>query len=66
MEKSNNNQIKNEEYLGAVQKIHQSETKPIKIYNDEGAPSLYEVIQNQKRLAIMIEYAIQSLQQSNK
>ena len=51
--------ITKEEFIEAAKKIHASETKPIKIIGDEGSPTVREVISNQKRLAIMIEYLIQ-------
>jgi len=57
----NENHITRERFLETIEKIHQSETKPIKIINDDGTPTIHEVINNQKRLAIMLEYTIQLL-----
>lgn len=58
------NQITKEKFVETAQKIHESETKPIKIIGDEGAPTIREVINNQKRLAIMIEYVSQLIEQT--
>lgn len=56
------NQITKEKFMDMAQKIHESETKPIKIIGDEGAPTIHEVINNQKRLAVMIEYLSQLIE----
>jgi hypothetical protein len=58
-----NNLITKEEFFKAAQKIHESETSPIKMPGDEGAPTIREVINNQKRLAIMMEYAVQTMEE---
>ncbi|MDH3312972.1 MAG: hypothetical protein OEM28_07470 [Nitrosopumilus sp.] len=58
------NDITKEEFIEATQEIHESETKPIKIIGDEGAPTIREVISNQKRLATMMEYLIQKTEQN--
>ncbi len=55
-----------EEFLQAAQKIHESETAPIRKPMDEGAPTITEVINNQKRLAKMLEYVVQSLEDLKK
>jgi hypothetical protein len=58
--------VDKQEFLNALQKIHESETKPIKIIGDEGAPTIREVINNQKRLAITIEYMVQVIEKLSK
>ncbi|EGG41833.1 Hypothetical protein Nlim_1276 [Candidatus Nitrosarchaeum limnium SFB1] len=58
------NQITKEKFIAVAQKVHESETKPIKIIGDEGAPTIREVINNQKRLAVMIEYVSQLIEQT--
>jgi hypothetical protein len=59
----NDNDITKEEFIEAAQKIRESETKPIKIIGDDGAPTIREVISNQKRLATMLEYLVQKSEQ---
>lgn len=59
-----NHDVAKEEFVEAAQKIHESQTKPIKIMGDEGAPTIHEVINNQKRLATMIEYLVQKSEQA--
>ncbi|MDE1815937.1 MAG: hypothetical protein KGI11_05200 [Thaumarchaeota archaeon] len=49
-----------EEFLEAARKIHESETSSIKKPMDEGAPTIREVINNQRRLAKMLEYLVQT------
>ena len=66
MNNRDNNLITKEEFLKAAQKIHESETSPIKMPGDEGAPTIREVINNQKRLAIMMEYVVQTMEELNK
>ena len=61
-----NNLITKEEFIKTLQEIHESETKPIKIIGDEGAPTIREVIHNQKRLASMLEYTVQVVEELNK
>lgn len=51
-----------EEFLEAARKIHESETAPIRKPMDEGAPTIREVINNQKRLAKMMEYLAQIME----
>jgi|GEM_PF-2414382 len=58
----NNIPITKEKFIEVVHQVHESETKPIKIIGDEGAPTIHEVIKNQKRLAIMIEYVSQLIE----
>jgi hypothetical protein len=55
-----------EEFLEAAQKIHESETAPIGKPMDEGAPTIREVIHNQKRLAKMLEYVVQAIEELGK
>ena len=57
------NDITKEEFIEVAQKIRESETKPIKIIGDDGAPTIREVISNQKRLATMLEYLVQKSEQ---
>lgn len=52
--------------MNAAQKIHESETVPIRKPMDEGTPTIREVISNQKRLAIMVEYLVQIIEESSK
>lgn len=52
--------------MNAAQKIHESETLPIRKPMDEGTPTIREVIGNQKRLAIMMEYMVQIVEESSK
>jgi len=52
--------------MNAAQKIHESETAPIRKPMDEGAPTIREVINNQKRLATMMEYMVQIIEELNK
>lgn len=54
-----------EEFLEAARKIHESETTPIRKMMDEGAPTILEVINNQKRLAKMMEYTVQVVEEIN-
>jgi len=58
--------VNRQEFLNAAQKIHESETVPIRKPMDEGAPTIREVINNQKRLATMMEYMVQSVEESSK
>lgn len=58
--------INKQEFLNAAQKIHESETLPIRKPMDEGTPTIREVIGNQKRLATMMEYMVQIVEESNK
>ena len=55
-----------QEFMNAAQKIHESETAPIRKPMDEGAPTIREVINNQKRLATMMEYMVQIIEELNK
>lgn len=55
-----------EEFLEAARKIHESETAPIRTPMDEGAPTIFEVINNQKRLAKMMEYTVQIVEELSK
>lgn len=52
--------------MNAAQKIHESETAPIRKPMDEGVPTIREVISNQKKLATMIEYMVQIIEESSK
>jgi hypothetical protein len=52
--------------MNAVQKIQESETAPIRKPMDEGVPTIREVINNQKRLAVMMEYAVQTMEDLHK
>jgi len=52
--------------MNAAQKIHESETAPIRKPMDEGVPTIREVINNQKRLAIMMEYMVEIIEKSIK
>lgn len=52
--------------MNAAQKIHESETAPIRKPMDEGVPTIREVISNQKRLATMMEYMVQIIEESSK
>lgn len=55
--------IHKEEFLEAAKMIHDSESQPIRKPMDEGTPTILEVIRNQKRLAKMLEYVAQSLEE---
>ena len=55
-----------QEFMNAAQKIHESETAPIRKPMDEGVPTIREVINNQKRLAIMMEYMVEIIEKSIK
>ncbi|MDE1725427.1 MAG: hypothetical protein KGH76_05985 [Thaumarchaeota archaeon] len=55
-----------EEFLEAARKIHESETAPIQKPMDSGAPTILEVINNQKRLAKMMEYLVQAIEEYDK
>jgi hypothetical protein len=55
-----------EEFLEAARKIHESETVPIRKPMDAGAPTILEVINNQKRLAKMLEYVVQLMEEDKK
>ncbi len=55
-----------EEFLEAAQKIHESETAPIQKPMDEGSPTINEVIKNQRRLAKMLEYLVQTTEDLKK
>lgn len=59
---SGDNLTSKEEFLEAAKKIHESETAPIRKPMDEGAPTIMEVINNQKRLAKMLEYVVQYME----
>ncbi len=52
--------------MNAAQKIRESETAPIRKPMDEGVPTIREVISNQKRLATMVEYMVQIIEESSK
>lgn len=58
--------VNKQEFINAAQKIHESETAPIRKPMDEGAPTIREVINNQKRLAVMMEYAVQTMEDLHK
>ncbi|MHB8547527.1 MAG: hypothetical protein ACYDAJ_12260 [Nitrosotalea sp.] len=58
--------VSRQEFMSAAQKIHESETLPIRKPMDEGVPTIREVINNQKRLATMMEYMIQTIEESSK
>jgi hypothetical protein len=58
--------VTKEEFIKAAQKIHESETAPIRKPMDEGAPTIREVINNQKRLASMLEYTVQIVEELHK
>ena len=51
-----------EEFTEAAQKIHESETAPIRKPMDDGVPTIGEVISNQRRLAKMLEYLAQIME----
>lgn len=54
--------VTKEEFLEAARLIHESETAPIKKPMDEGAPTISEVIKNQRRLAKMLEFLVQTVE----
>lgn len=54
------------EFLEAARKIHESETAPIKKPMDAGAPTISEVINNQRRLAKMLEYLAEATEELKK
>ncbi|MGI0073878.1 MAG: hypothetical protein ACREA3_08705 [Nitrosotalea sp.] len=58
--------VTKQEFMNAAQKIHESETSPIRKPMDEGAPTIREVINNQKRLAVMMEYTVQFVEELSK
>lgn len=58
--------VNKQEFMNAAQKIRESETAPIRKPMDEGVPTIREVISNQKRLATMVEYMVQIIEESSK
>jgi hypothetical protein len=58
--------VNKQEFTNAAQKIHESETAQIRKPMDEGVPTIREVINNQKRLATMMEYMVQTIEESSK
>jgi hypothetical protein len=58
--------INKQEFTNIAQKIHESETTPIRKPMDEGVPTIREVINNQKRLATMMEYMIEIIEEPSK
>jgi hypothetical protein len=58
--------VNKQDFINAAQKIHESETAPIRKPMDEGVPTIREVISNQKRLATMMEFMAQIVEESSK
>ena len=65
-ETQKNDHVSLEEFQEAVQKIHQKHKETVQMAAEIGVPTLQDVVDNQKRLATMIEFIVQSINEQKK